>query len=64
MLKIFILIFTAGLVLYIASAILVKIDETVALKKQKNSILIRSLIVIWKKIKGFQKTVSHFSMCL
>ena len=35
MLKIFILIFTAGLVLYIASAILVKIDEIVALKSKK-----------------------------
>lgn len=35
MLKIFILIFTAGLVLYIASAILVKIDENRRFKKAK-----------------------------
>ena len=35
MLKIFILIFTAGLVLYIASAILVKIDENRLFKKAK-----------------------------
>lgn len=35
MLKIFILIFAAGLVLYIASAILVKIDENRRFKKAK-----------------------------
>ena len=59
MLKIFILIFAAGLVLYIASAILVKIDENRRFKEAKkfnsDKIIDRYMEYIGQRTNNFDK---------
>lgn len=46
--------------------IISQVEESIKLTQylQKNSMMIRSLIVTWKKTESFRRIANHLSMCL